>query len=35
MKHPNGETVFDPDPGTRIEPGDVLIVIQKPHPETK
>lgn len=31
IKRPGGETLFDPDPQIRIEPGDVLVVIQKPH----
>ncbi|MDK2857647.1 MAG: hypothetical protein PWQ89_766, partial [Verrucomicrobiota bacterium] len=29
------ETVFDPDPKIRIEPGDVLVAIRKPQPEEK
>jgi K+/H+ antiporter YhaU regulatory subunit KhtT len=33
IRHSNGETVFDPDPQMRIEPGDVLMAIQKPRPE--
>ncbi len=32
IKHLNGETVFDPDPQLRIEPGDVLLAIKKPRP---
>ena len=32
IKRPDGETVFDPDPQMRIEPGDVLMAIQKPRP---
>ncbi len=32
IKHLNGETVFDPDPQMRIEPGDVLLAIKKPRP---
>lgn len=32
IKRPGGETVFDPDPQMRIEPGDVLVAIQKPRP---
>jgi voltage-gated potassium channel len=32
IKRPGGETLFDPDPQTRIEPGDVLVVIKKPQP---
>jgi len=31
IKHPGGETVFDPDPQMKIEPGDVLVAIQKPR----
>jgi voltage-gated potassium channel len=30
VKRPNGETIFDPDAGTRLESGDVLVGIQKP-----
>jgi voltage-gated potassium channel len=32
VKRPSGETVFDPDPQMRLEPGDVLVAIQKPRP---
>jgi voltage-gated potassium channel len=32
VKRPGGETVFDPDPQMRLEPGDVLVAIQKPRP---
>ncbi len=32
IKHQTGETVFDPDPQMRIEPGDVLLAIKKPRP---
>ena len=32
VKRPNGETVFDPDPQMRIEPGDILMAIKKPRP---
>jgi len=32
VKRPGGEAVFDPDPQMRIEPGDVLVAIQKPLP---
>jgi len=32
VKRPSGETVFDPDPQMRIEPGDVLMAIKKPRP---
>jgi voltage-gated potassium channel len=32
VRHPDGETVFDPDPQMRIEPGDVLLAIKKPRP---
>jgi len=31
IKHPNGETVFDPDPEKKLAPGDVLVAIQKPR----
>lgn len=31
IKRPNGETVFDPGPELRLEPGDVLVAIQKPQ----
>jgi voltage-gated potassium channel len=31
IKRPNGDTIFDPDPSQRVEPGDVLVAIQKPH----
>ncbi len=31
IKHPNGETVFDPDPEMKLVPGDVLVAIQKPR----
>ena len=31
IKRAGGETVFDPDPKMRIEPGDVLMVIKKPR----
>lgn len=30
VKRPDGETVFDPDPQTRIGPGDVLVAIRRP-----
>ena len=30
IKHPNGETVFDPDPEMKLVSGDVLVAIQKP-----
>jgi len=30
IKRPNGETVFDPGPELRLEPGDILVAIQKP-----
>ncbi len=30
IKHPNGETVFDPDPEKKLVSGDVLVAIQKP-----
>jgi len=32
VRHPDGETVFDPDPQMRIEFGDVLLAIKKPQP---
>jgi voltage-gated potassium channel len=32
VRRPGRETVFDPDPGLRIESGDVLMAIQKPRP---
>jgi len=35
VKRSGGETVFDPDPKIRIEPGDVLVAIRKPQPEEK
>ncbi len=31
VKRFEGKTVFDPEPETRLEPGDVLAVLQKPH----
>ncbi len=31
IKHPNGETVFDPDPEMKLVPGDVLVAIQNPR----
>ncbi len=31
IKHPDGKTVFDPDPEMKLVPGDVLVAIQKPH----
>jgi len=31
IKHPDGETVFDPDPEMKLVPGDVLVAIQKPR----
>ncbi len=30
IKHPDGKTLFDPEPETRLAPGDVLVAIQKP-----
>lgn len=33
IKHPGGDTLFDPDPSTRIASGDVLVAIRKPRIE--